>query len=109
MRKTALGPKHTKYGNKKTNGYASKAESRRADELKLLEGAGEISDLREQVRFELIPRQDGERSCSYIADFTFSENGAPVVMDVKGMKTDAYVIKRKLMLQVHGIKIREVA
>jgi hypothetical protein len=102
-----------KYRNKPTaSGHASKKESRRAANLKLLEKAGAIQNLREQVKFELIPAQyiDGkcvERACSYIADFVYDEKGAQVVEDTKGFKTKDFIIKRKLLLRVHGIRIRE--
>jgi hypothetical protein len=100
----------SKFGAKKSGGYDSKAEERRAGELKLLQRAGKISDLQEQVRFELIPKQPGERAVDYIADFVYLDaTGAQVVEDVKGFRTREYVIKRKLMLRVHGIKLREVA
>lgn len=107
-----------KYGNRPTNGYASAAESRRAAVLKLLERGGAIRGLREQVRYELIPAQEGERACHYVADFVYEERGqqpdgalwwAIVVEDVKGVRTAEYVIKRKLMLQAHGIRIRELS
>jgi hypothetical protein len=49
-----------------------------------------------------------ERECSYVADFVFQENGKMVVEDTKGVKTKDYIIKRKLMLYVHGIRIKEV-
>ena len=75
--------------------------------LQLLERAGKISDLKRQVKFELIPKQDGERAVHYVADFTYYENGKLVVEDTKGFKTDAYKLKRKLMLWVHHIKIKE--
>jgi hypothetical protein len=80
--------------------------------LKLLQRAGKITDLRLQVPFLLIPSQyeNGkciERECKYIADFTYRENGKFVVEDAKGLKTDVYIIKRKLMLEKYGIKIRE--
>ena len=75
--------------------------------LKLLERAGVIQDLKRQVKFELIPRVGEERPCNYIADFTYMENGALVVEDVKGVKTEVYKIKKKLMLWVHGIRIKE--
>ena len=61
----------------------------------------------EQVKFELIPKIGDERPCNYIADFTYMENGELVVEDVKGVRTDAYKIKKKLMLWVHGIRIKE--
>ena len=74
-----------------------------------------IKDLQEQVRFELIPSQKDannkviERSCFYVADFTYiDEKGNYIVEDTKGFKTKDYIIKRKLMLFVHGIKIQEI-
>lgn len=101
-----------KYHNIKTAGYASKKEAKRAAELKLLERAGKISNLAEQVKFELLPSQtksDGkkERKIDYIADFCYTENGKYVVCDVKGFRTADYVIKRKMMLYFHKIEIRE--
>ena len=88
--------------------FDSKKEAHRYYELSILQAAGEISDLQRQVTYELIPKQDGERACTYKADFVYQENGKTVVEDVKGVRTDAYTIKRKLMLWVHGIKIREI-
>ena len=97
-----------KYQNIKTNGYASRREAKRATELAMLQRAGHISELREQVRYQIIPKQDGERPAYYVADFVFMEDGQLVVEDVKGMKTTAYILKRKLMKLVHGITIKEV-
>lgn len=103
-----------KYHNRKVvlpNGetYASEKEYKRWCELQLMEKAGLISDLQKQVRFELIPKQPGERACYYVADFVYNDkNGKHVVEDAKGKRTKDYVIKRKLMLEVHGIKIVEV-
>lgn len=102
-----------KYRNVKSAGYDSKKESRRAQELKLLERAGKISDLQEQVKFDLIPAQyiDGkcvERACTWKADFVYVENNKTVVEDCKGVKTQQYIVRRKLMLWVHGIRITEV-
>ena len=79
----------------------------------LLEKAGAITDLQRQVKFELIPSQRiggkvVERSCNYIADFVYQENGQTVVEDTKGFKTKDYIIKRKLMLWVHNIRIVEI-
>ncbi len=96
-----------KYGNRKTGAYASQREAKRAAELKLLERSGEITDLREQVEYVLIPKQTGERACKYIADFVFKEGGITVVEDCKGYRDPVYRIKRKLMLSVHAIRIRE--
>lgn len=100
-----------KYNAKKTyvDGIAfdSKKEAKRYQELKLLERGGVISDIDCQVKFELLPKQDGERAVKYIADFVYKENGQVIVEDVKGKKTQVYILKRKLMLERHGIKILE--
>ena len=123
-----------KYHNIKTKTfsgqvYDSRKEARRSMELKLLQRAGEIKDLQEQVKYVLIPAQyetveryskkgerlkDGlklvERECSYVADFTYTDvkTGNTVVEDTKGVRTKEYIIKRKLMLHVHGIRIKEI-
>lgn len=102
-----------KYGARKSGGYDSRKEHRRASVLKMWQRAGLISDLREQVSFQLIPAQrdkDGNhiRPCSYIADFVYKDSdGNQVVEDTKGVRTDVYKIKKKLMLQVYGITIKE--
>lgn len=108
----------SKYRAKKTEVdgivFDSKKEARRYQELKLFEKAGVISDLQTQVKFVLIPAQriNGkvvERECSYVADFVYlDEAGKKVVEDTKGVKTKDYIIKRKLMLWVHFIRIKEV-
>lgn len=88
--------------------FDSVKEYHRWCELRLLERAKRISDLQRQVKYELIPKQDGERACTYVADFVYIDSdGRTVVEDTKGMRTDAYRIKKKLMLWVHGIKIKE--
>lgn len=77
---------------------------------------GKISHLRTQVRFELIPakRVDGkvvERACWYIADFVYMQGGKMVVEDAKSeitRKNPTYIIKRKLMYDKYGVRIREV-
>ena len=117
----------SKYGNKKVvrNGivYDSKKEADRHAVLKLLERSGRISDLQRQVKFQLIPAQYApdvigkrggvkrgkllEREVSYIADFTYTQDGKQVVEDVKGFRTADYILKRKLMLYLHGIQIKE--
>lgn len=90
----------------------------------MLEQAGEIRDLKRQVKFELIPAQFEpdtltktgkpkrgkciERAVCYYADFVYTENGETVVEDAKGIRTDTYKIKRKLMLYKYGIRIKEV-
>lgn len=107
-----------KYKNTKYFGFSSKKEYYRSVELLLLQEAGEISELKEQVPYELLPSQyeivDGKKKCieksvKYIADFQYKDkNGNLVVEDTKGFRTQAYIIKRKLMLYFHGIKIKEI-
>lgn len=89
--------------------YDSKKEARRHQELLLLQRAGKITNLERQVKFELIPKQDGERACTYVADFVYNlvDTGEKVVEDTKGYKTEVYRIKKKLMLWVHKIRIIE--
>lgn len=113
-----LHPRRAKYGNRKTEAHGqrfdSKAEAARYGLLLMLERAGDIRDLERQVKFELIPKCGDERACSYVADFVYSwrdpitREWSTIVEDVKGMRTPDYVIKRKLMLQKHGIRICEV-
>ncbi len=95
--------------------FDSKKELNRYKELRLLEDAGIIKNLKRQVRYTLIPGQKDktgksiERPCTYLADFVYEDcNGSAVVEDTKGMRTPEYVIKRKLMLFVHGIRIVEI-
>ena len=108
---------NAKYGNRKVTAdgqtFDSRKEYRRFCELRLLEKAGEVADLRRQVRFELLPAQriDGkvvERAVTYIADFVYTANGQTVVEDTKGVRTKEYILKRKMMLFFHGIVIKEV-
>lgn len=119
-----------KYSNKKVvvDGvtFDSKREANRYQELLFLERVGEIKNLKTQVKYTLIPAQYEkvwkprkkayekgkclERECSYIADFVYVDikSGEIVVEDTKGFKTKDYIIKRKLMLYVHDIKIKEI-
>lgn len=93
-----------KYHNKKVQVdmyvFDSIAESRRYKELKLLEQAGEISELELQPRFLLQEgfRKNGKnfRKIEYIADFQYIENGRLVIEDVKGKETEVFKLKRKL-------------
>ena len=95
--------------------FDSKHEAERWDELRVLEIAGKIQQLQRQVKFSLLPAQrdeDGrilERPVTYIADFAYLDRDENyIVEDAKGAKTEAYKIKRKLMLYVHKIRVREV-
>lgn len=123
-----------KYFNVKTKAsdgiiFDSTKEARRYEQLLLLQRAGEISDIKRQVTYELIPAQyetieryskDGkrlkdqqrlvERKVEYIADFTYTDTktGEVIVEDAKGFRTKDFILKRKLLLFRHGIKLREV-
>lgn len=122
----------SKYYNCKTimNGivFDSKKEANRYAELLIMEKAGLIKELELQKKFELLPAQyeftgevykkgkrKGERKqklvekeCSYVADFVYrDENGCLVVEDCKGVRTEVYKIKRKMMLWFYQIKIKE--
>jgi hypothetical protein len=85
--------------------FSSGKEARRWHELQLLERAGDISELRRQVRYHL--NVNGVHICDYVADFTYKENGFLEVEDSKGNRTREYIIKRNLMLACHGITIKE--
>jgi len=107
----------SKYHNRKTEvdgiTFDSKHEALRWVELKYMQRAGMISDLKRQVRFQLVPpiRKDGkvvQRAVDYVADFTYQQNGNLVVEDAKGMKTDVYKIKKKLMLWLKNVEVKEV-
>lgn len=101
-----------KYHNTKVRAgdevFDSRHEYNRWCELRLLERAGQITDLKRQVRFELVPKQEGERPVYYVADFVYIRCGQKVVEDAKGFKTPEYIIKRKLMLFRHQIRVNEV-
>lgn len=102
------GGRRSKYGNIKAEAdgitFHSKAERGRWMDLRLMEKAGEISELQRQVRYPL--EVNGLHVCDYIADMVYEKNGL-VVEDVKGYKTEIYRLKKKLMLAVHGIEIKE--
>ena len=94
----------SKYKNKKTQIdmyiFDSVKEARRYKELKLLEQAGEISNLELQPHFLLQEsfKKNGKtyRKIEYIADFKYIENGKTKVEDVKGVQTDVFKLKHKL-------------
>ena len=109
--------------------FDSHKEARRWEQLLLLQRAGKISHLERQVSYELIPNQyesyerfsktgkrlkDGqrlvERKVNYVAYFRYTDTATneTIVEDAKGFRTKEWDIKRKLMLYVHGIKVREV-
>lgn len=102
----------------KTVKFDSGHEAHRYDELRLMQRAGEIRDLRRQVRYVLIPAQRDskgnliERQAVYTADFVYKDrSGREIVEDAKAPPTRTekdYILRRKLMLWVHGVRIREV-
>lgn len=122
--------KKNKYNNRKIiyedKVFDSRKEASRYRDLKMMEAAGLIKDLRQQVKFELIPTQREpdtigpkggvkkgkviEKECSYYADFVYYDNELQqqIVEDTKGVRTKEYIIKRKLMLYIHGVKIKEI-
>ena len=87
--------------------FASRKEASRYRQLKLLEKAKAIQDLKIQVKFPLIKKSPHGREIKYIADFTYYENGVLVVEDTKGYRTDVYKLKKRLMAELYGIEIRE--
>jgi Fe-S cluster assembly ATPase SufC len=110
---TKDGAKRPKYRNEKqyVDGiwFDSKRESSRYLELKVAENAGAIRGLKLQYVYPIVI--DGVRVCDYVADFVYEErNGnawTRVTEDAKGMRTEVYRLKKKLMRAVHGIEIRE--
>ena len=115
--------KTAKYGNLKATvdgiTFDSRKEANRWAELKLLQRAGQIYELRRQVVFEIIPTQRDEatgelveKCARYIADFVYRDarTGRTVVEDVKSKatRTETYILKRKLMYYRFGIRVHEV-
>lgn len=100
-----------KYGNRRihtTDGwFDSLRELNRWQDLKLLERAGQITNLRRQVPYELIPKMHGQRATFFVADFVYEEKGREVVEDSKGYRNRLYQLKRKLMLFRHNIAVME--
>lgn len=124
LRKNGLSGAGMKYKNVKTEvdgiTFDSKKEATRYIELKYMERAGLIKDLKRQVRFCLVPTIEGEgkkvrqRAAYYVADFEYWEKHTDcwkrVVEDVKSeaTMTDVYRLKKKLMMWRYGIEIKEV-
>lgn len=124
--------KGKKYNNKIIINEYGKFDSKKEYQHFLIlferQSRGEISDLERQKKYVLIPpyREEYEKKlktkvkilsrciekeCSYFADFTYTENGVTVVEDTKSFithKNPVFIIKRKLMLNRYGIKIKEV-
>lgn len=108
----------SKYGNKRVpvDGimFDSIKEAKRYQALRLEERAGHIFDLQLQVPFEItaVAKKDGARKvvAKYLADFTYWRNQANgdallIVEDAKGVRTDVFNLKKKLVEHEHGIEI----
>ena len=111
------GVSKNKYRNVRTvldgHTFDSEREMERYAELRLMERAGEISELQLQPVFELIPavKENGkvvQRAITYKGDFSYIRNGSVVVEDAKGVKTDVYKLKKKMMRALLGIVVQEV-
>jgi hypothetical protein len=109
----------SKYGNKQCSAsdgkvFPSGRERKRYEDLLIRLRVGDITELKTQVLYELVPKQmEGkkcvERPVTYRSDFEYrDQKGRWHVEDAKGMKTQQYVIRRKLMLWLYGIRIEEV-
>ena len=100
----------SKYRNRKTTidgkRFDSTAEARRYGELLALQRAGEITDLALQPKFNIY--LNDVHICDYYADFAYSQKGRYIVEDVKGVRTDVYRLKKRLVEARYGITITEV-
>ena len=86
--------------------FASMREAKHYLLLKAQESKGEIEDLRIQPRFSL--DVNGQRIGTYRADFSYYIGHKYFVEDVKGVKTEVYKLKKKLMKAIHDIEIMEI-
>lgn len=105
--------KENKYHNKwvEVDGikFPSIKEAERWKTLRLMERTGEITLLARQVKIELVPKSNLFRAVYYVADFVYVDKrtGKTVYEDVKGVRTDVYKLKKKLLYWRHGIEIKE--
>ena len=100
--------KEHKYKAVKAGKYPSQKHAEVAQKLWALAESGKIQDLREEVPFILVPGRNRVKGVTYVADFTFIENGFPVVADAKGMQTPVYKIKKRMMYLILGLTIEEM-
>jgi len=105
---TASSSFHSKYKARRTTiegiTFASKGEAMRYLDLKRLEQAGHIRNLRLQVGYPLAV--NGFKLCTYVADFVYEEAGTTIVEDFKGIKTAIFRLKAKMMKALLGIELR---
>lgn len=90
---------------------ASEAEAVRFEQLKLIEAAGELIDLEPQPSYPCVI--NGVKVCVYRADFRYKPRclktghiGPEVIEDVKGMQTETFILKRKLVEALFKVKLR---
>lgn len=113
-------PRNNKYSAKKTTidgiTFHSKAEAEYYAALKLLKRVGEVKDFTLQPRYTLLEAYShpitGKKvqGIEYVADFLVTyADGRTEVVDVKGVKTEAYKIKKKLFEAKYGMAIKEVS
>jgi hypothetical protein len=89
--------------------YDSKKEKDHAIVLHALEATGAIRNLREQVPLVVCPKtRPGERDMVWRADFHYWQGGEEHWVDVKGHRTQLYILKKRLVKHFHGIDIEEV-
>ena len=112
--KSSTGTTSNKYHARKTKVgdrvFDSKKEADRFVELTLMEKAKAIQDLKCQTKFPLIRKSAHGREITYVADFTYYEDGKLVVEDVKSpaTRTAVYRLKKRLMAELYdGIEIKE--
>lgn len=105
----------SKYRNVQTeyNGikFMSKKEAEYAMQLDFMRKATSPRDMvveyECQVPFQII--LNGKKICRYIADFRVKyADGREEIIDVKGVRTDVYRLKKKLVEAQYGIVIIEV-
>lgn len=93
--------------------FDSQKEMKRFIELELLQKAGEISDLKCQVKYELVPKTRIGQPVSYIADFVYLDKaGNKIIEDVKGFRGgqaySVFVMKKKMLYYFHGLEVKEI-
>jgi hypothetical protein len=102
--------KALKYHNKRTTvdgiTFSSKKEAGRYIDLKRMEQAGVIRNLKLQPRFRI--EHNGVHACDYVADFEYCLDGKIIREDVKGIKTPMYRLKKKLVKAFYNIEIVEI-
>lgn len=107
MAKYYIKPRQHKYKAKPVridgHWFASTKEGNRYKELRFLEAARDIKDLKLQPRFPIVVNKI--KICTYVADFKYTQNGREIVEDVKGCDTSISKLKRKLVKAIYEIDV----